>query len=381
MPPPPPPPAPRLAAGGKLPLKKYVRQEKKKSAPRPPAYVAPLPPPKSTAPPANFDAKRKRARDRALGALIGASIGDAIGSFLEFQHDYAYSSNPVLPTPERVREALRMPGNGPPHFLASGQVTDDQELALALASVLKGHDPRAGLPREDVWKVFHAWIESGPFDVGVSTRAAFEPSRRTNARVNPKNESNGDLMRIAPLAVWAAKLSDADIAKIVDAETMLSHSSTTARIASATYAISLASLVRGEGPAAARRRALEFLKTVSNPVTARKIRGWIVAEHDPSDENAMRSAGWLKHGFRLAFFHLKRGSTFRSGIRHTLLVGGDTDTNACIVGAFLGARDGFSKLPPLWKRRVLTANTNHGRHPRPLLYHPHRYVAFVNSSL
>jgi ADP-ribosylglycohydrolase len=339
------------------------------------------PPKKATKPPANFDAQKKRVRDRALGALIGVSIGDSIGSYMEFQHDAAYSNHPVLPSTERVREALRMPGNGPPHFLAPGQVTDDVEMALALASVLKGKNPRDGFPKREAWSAYHAWIKSNPFDVGVSTRDAFGPSNSSKSLVNPRNESNGCLMRISPLAVWARNLQDGDIARLAGSETSLSHSSPVARVATAAYVITLASLVRGEGPSVARRRALDWLKTVKNPVSARKVRSWIVAESDPSNSNSMKSAGWIKHAFRLAFFHLKRRSTFRSALRHTLLTGGDTDTNAAIVGAMIGARDGFASLPPLWKRRVLTSDTNRGKHPRPSLYHPANFVSFANVTI
>lgn len=33
---------------------------------------------------------------------------------------------------------------------------------------------------------------------------------------------------------------------------------------------------------------------------------------------------------------------------------------------------------PAWRRRVLTANTMNGQ-PRPTLYHPHEYIAYVNA--
>ena len=376
--PPPPPPPPRPPAG-KIGPKKYVRPAKKASPPRMMSGVERVHSARAmpNTRPKTSDAARKAARNRALGALIGAAIGDSIGSHMEFQHDFAHNPASKLPTPERVREALRMPGNGPPHMLAPGQVTDDTEMALALASALKGARPTDGFPAGKVRAAYHAWVLSGPFDVGVSTRGAFEHA--TKATINPKNESNGALMRIAPLAAWCYRLDDASIGRLARADTALSHSNGVAQLASGAYVIALCALIRGEGPAAARKRALAWLKTVRNPVSARVVTRWITAPTDPSNSDTMRSAGWLKHAVRLAFFHLKRGSTFRSAIRRTLLTGGDTDTNAAIVGAMLGARDGSSKLPPLWRRRVLTSNTSNGAHPRPALYHPHKFVAFVNA--
>lgn len=37
-----------------------------------------------------------------------------------------------------------------------------------------------------------------------------------------------------------------------------------------------------------------------------------------------------------------------------MLQGGDTDTNAAIVGGILGAADGYSELPPEMKKRLKT---------------------------
>ena len=43
-----------------------------------------------------------------------------------------------------------------------------------------------------------------------------------------------------------------------------------------------------------------------------------------------------------------------------LKAGGDTDTNACIVGGMLGAMIGFEKLPEKPKAAVLNRKNNNG---------------------
>jgi len=63
----------------------------------------------------------------AKGCLLGALVGDAAGATLEFlQHD---------PTPKEVDWAMSMPGGGNLQ-VAPGQITDDGELTLCLASAL-----------------------------------------------------------------------------------------------------------------------------------------------------------------------------------------------------------------------------------------------------
>ena len=54
--------------------------------------------------------------------------------------------------------------------------------------------------------------------------------------------------------------------------------------------------------------------------------------------------GFVKIGSTHAFYHLKEKSGFRSSITQTLALGGDTDTNACIVGGLIGAYYGFDRL-------------------------------------
>lgn len=61
-----------------------------------------------------------------LGAFVGLAIGDAAGGVLEF--------SPAV-SPADVDRALTFPGGGP-HSLGPGQITDDTELALALADGL-----------------------------------------------------------------------------------------------------------------------------------------------------------------------------------------------------------------------------------------------------
>ena len=70
---------------------------------------------------------------------------------------------------------------------------------------------------------------------------------------------------------------------------------------------------------------------------------------DPS-----RQIGWLKHAFVLSFCYLLvPGMTYEKAIRDTLLLAGDTDTNAAIVGGMIGAAVGIDGLPKSYVDKVL----------------------------
>ena len=54
--------------------------------------------------------------------------------------------------------------------------------------------------------------------------------------------------------------------------------------------------------------------------------------------------GFLKIAFQWAFHYLYNEIPYRDAIWDILNRGGDTDTNAAIVGGLIGARDGLSNL-------------------------------------
>ena len=84
-----------------------------------------------------------------------------------------------------------------------------------------------------------------------------------------------------------------------------------------------------------------------------------------------RTAGFVRVAFRLAFWHVVHAPTWTDAVVDVASRGGDADTNAAIVGALLGARDGARAIPASWSERVLAvrqpgsdawADAHHPRH-------------------
>ncbi len=59
-----------------------------------------------------------------------------------------------------------------------------------------------------------------------------------------------------------------------------------------------------------------------------------------------------------AFKYLKEGVELKEAFRDILLRGGDTDTNACIIGGLIGAAHGFESIPDDWVEKVLSFEFN-----------------------
>ena len=70
---------------------------------------------------------------------------------------------------------------------------------------------------------------------------------------------------------------------------------------------------------------------------------------DVTDRNKLVSTtecqGYVKIGFQRAIYHLRNQSSYEEAMRSVISAGGDTDTNACIVGGLIGAANGLSDIP------------------------------------
>jgi len=66
-------------------------------------------------------------------------------------------------------------------------------------------------------------------------------------------------------------------------------------------------------------------------------------------------------------------------LRETLAGGGDTDSNARIVGGLVGARWGAGAILEAMKAAVLGCDTGRGPHPRPEALHPRSVRARIRA--
>lgn len=271
--------------------------------------------------------------------MLGAAVGDAAGAVLEFQADIDSSD---------VARALTMPGGGS-HQVGPGQVTDDTELAiscaLGLLAARDGSDPLGHIAR-----AYHAWAHSHPFDMGRTCRTAFcipDSSRMAEAAAaSHYSKANGALMRIHPLIVYAHRLGDPALVRLVRADAGLSHPNPVVVEASAAYAVAAAHLLRGAAP-------LQAVRAATDQTVHPEVKGWLQdAERGVLGDVRMQE-GFVRWGFTLAFYHLSRGTGFLDALTDTLARGGDTDTNACIVCGLVGCHWGATGIPARLRQPVL----------------------------
>ncbi|MBI3652644.1 MAG: ADP-ribosylglycohydrolase family protein [Acidobacteria bacterium] len=326
----------------------------------------------------------KDINDAALGCLLGALVGDAAGATLEFIQR--------KPTLEEVRQAMTMPGGG---FLkvAPGQITDDGELTLCLAHALANSK---AFDSEKIARKYAEWMQSRPFDVGNTTRSTLgcfldyewkdicrqEGYAAAMAQAAYYNcldsKANGSLMRATPLGVWGHRLKIHELALFAREDSRLSHSNRSCRDAVACYAIAIAHLMNEPGDG---QGAFAKAKDWADRNATGEVCEWLVEAEQNIDVPYHPQIGFIKIAFTHAFRHLLLGTNYLEAIRETLCGGGDTDTNACIVGGLIGAACGATAIPDAMKMPVLQGDTQQGRHPRPEWLHAKQITALTERLL
>jgi ADP-ribosylglycohydrolase len=180
-------------------------------------------------------------------------------------------------------------------------------------------------------------------------------------------------MRAAPLGCWGARVPAADLEAWAHADTALSHPNATCRYASAAYVLAIRHLVLAPGDSDG---ALAAARSALQDAEAAEVCRWMDDALAGSAPACHPQAGFVRTGFTRAFMHLHRKTGFRAALADTLAGGGDTDTNACIVGGLLGALHGENDIPQPMIRGVLECDTALGQ-PRPDWLHPRQIDALL----
>jgi ADP-ribosylglycohydrolase len=282
--------------------------------------------------------------ERAQGCLLGQVIGDSLGSLVEFK-----SADEIARLyPNGVRDLA----DGGVHHTIAGQPTDDSEMALALARSLVAE---GRFVADKALDAYREWITTRPVDVGATTE------RGLLGMHTAESESNGSLMRVSPLGVWAAGDPER-AAGAAREDSALTHRNPVCVEACAAYAAAIAVGVAGGTRAAMREAALAHSRGKAHELIER---GGLPAD-------LMVPSGSVRASLLNAFHHLAR-SGLEEALVATVAAGGDADTNAAVCGALLGAALGVKAIPSRWVLPVLACRVTvdaGAPRPRPSAYWP-----------
>jgi ADP-ribosylglycohydrolase/fructose-1,6-bisphosphatase/inositol monophosphatase family enzyme len=290
---------------------------------------------------------------RAQGCLLGQVAGDSLGSLVEFETAAAIG--------RRYPDGPRLLEDGGRWDTLAGQPTDDSEMALGLARSILA---RGRYEAEAALAAYREWYRSGPFDIGTTTRAALA------GYLVGESQANGSLMRASPLGIYAHGLGPEKAALLARQDSPLTHPNPVCGDAVAAYVVAVAHAVRhGDGALAAYDAALGWARgaRATGPVMAALS---AAADSPPTCEG--ETQGWVLVAFQNAFHELLHAPSLEAGVVATVRRGGDTDTNAAIAGALLGAVHGRDAIPAQWRQMVLSCrpHPSRARRARPERYWP-----------
>jgi len=343
---------------------------------------------------------------RAQGCLLGQLAGDSLGSLVEFQNEATIGRL----YPDGVRDLA----DGGTYNTIAGQPTDDSEMALMLARSIA----RAGRYDPGAAAVAYAhWFDSNPFDYGGTTAQALRPAVGAQARGdNPasvaavarlaasrESQANGALMRASPLGIFAHALPVAAAADLARKDAALTHPHLVCQDANAVFVVAIAHAVAaGSDPEQTYSFVIDWAGEIGDEETGKES-DWassgaasgvtseaaavesgrpvhpavrerlrLAASSLPSD--FINQQGWVLTAFQNAFWQLLHAPSLEAGVCDTVMRGGDTDTNAAIAGALLGAVHGIAAIPAQWREAILSCRPEKWRpdvhQPRPRPFWP-----------
>lgn len=273
--------------------------------------------------------------------MLGQLAGDSLGSLVEFQ------------SPEQIHQryprGLRLLANGGTFNTLAGQPTDDSELALLLARSIVSH---GGWLSDAVRRQYRFWLDSNPFDCGNTIRAAL------CGNLDMSSQANGALMRVSPIGIAGAGLPISTVAAWAEEDAALTHPNRFCLEINALYACSIAAAIR-DGLSA--EDLYQYMQTFANE---RQLGDSVLdilgdaRQSPPAD--FMHQMGWVRTAFHNAVYQLLHAESMEEGVVDSVARGGDTDTNAAIAGALLGAVYGEEAVPTQWRQAILSCRPRKG---------------------
>lgn len=292
---------------------------------------------------------------RAQGCLIGQLAGDSLGSLVEFQ------------SPEEIRQqypdSVWDLADGGTWGTIAGQPTDDSELALMLGRTLL---EKGTFDQEAVRDAYIFWYNSDPFDCGYTTSSGLRGQH------NPNSQANGAMMRVSPLGIFGANYDLKQVADWARQDAAITHIHQVCQDTSALFAMALAHTIHMGCDAYTLYE--QILSWAEEMKTRESIIETIRNAKEGPPEDYTYQQGWVLIAFQNALYQLLHAPSAEEGIVDTVMQGGDTDTNAAICGALLGAVNGLSAMPKRWVETLSNCRPKEGApsvyNPRPECFWP-----------
>jgi ADP-ribosyl-[dinitrogen reductase] hydrolase len=274
---------------------------------------------------------------RARGALLGLAVGNQLGVPTE-----------GLRTAQAIREAfpqgvrnLAPPPQGSP-------LDDDAAMTTLLAESLI---EKGDFDASDVAQRWVQWMKLDGRGIGLTTQRALrrieagaEPFEAGRLALGPRSASNGAVMRCLPVALRYHDNVD-KLMRVSTQQAAITHADERCTWGAVAVNLAIRELLHGN------RHFLEEVlhRLQGAPRALIEAIGRVPWEEESDLPIAVAGqAGYVVHCVEIAFWSAVHRPALEDALIFLAEAGGDTDTNAAVAGALLGARDGETAIPPRW---------------------------------
>jgi ADP-ribosyl-[dinitrogen reductase] hydrolase len=285
---------------------------------------------------------------RARAALLGLVAGNQLGVPTE-----------SLGTPDAIRAAfpggvrdLAPPPRGSPF-------DDDAAMTVLLAESLA---ERGDWDVADVAGRWVQWMKTDGRGIGSTTQRAlrliergvepFEAGRQARDADPRGSAGNGAVMRCAPVALRYHDSVD-KLIRVSTQQAAITHADERCTWGAAAVNLAICELLHGNR---------HFVEEVLHRLSDRAPRALVEAiDRVPWEEQEALpiavpgEAGYVVHCIEIAFWCAVHRPSLEEALIFLAEAGGDTDTNAAVAGALLGAREGETAIPPRWLDQMVNA--------------------------
>ncbi|HMH83841.1 MAG TPA: ADP-ribosylglycohydrolase family protein [Gemmatimonadales bacterium] len=275
---------------------------------------------------------------RARGALLGLVVGNQLGVPTE-----------TLGTASAIREAfpqgvrdLAAPPEGSPF-------DDDAAMALLLAASLA---EQGDFDANDVAERWVKWMKLDGRGIGLTTQRALrliedgtEPFEAGRLALGPRSASNGAVMRCIPVALRYHDNVD-KLVRVSTQQAAITHADERCTWGAAAVNLAARELLHGNPYFV--EEVLHRLQGTAPRALVEAIRRVPWEQESDLPIAVTGESGYVVHCVEIAFWCAVHRPSLEEALIFLAEAGGDTDTNAAVAGALLGARDGETGIPPRW---------------------------------
>lgn len=286
--------------------------------------------------------------NRLKGGLYGLLIGDALGV------PYEFHLRSAIPPYDLIEMTPPARFNRAHASVKPGTWSDDGALALCLLASLVEKEK---LDLDDLATKFLAWSDEGcfavdghVFDIGIQTQQAFENLRRgvspsISGPSGERNNGNGSLMRVLPLALWH-RGRDEELVSLAQIQSLVTHGHLHSQVCCGLYVLTARYLLEG--------RAMDEAWASAEVMLAEIYQNQKAAKHLSALDYVLSKKNLQVNGSGYVIDSLWSAKsacgemTFEAVVKAAIAFGNDTDTTACIAGGLAGIHFGFEAIPLRW---------------------------------